>query len=67
MKLFLGISALLFSLLSFASASVDAPASKQACIVGKPKCVKFVIKMAHRYKPLAKQYNHDAMTLLMIF
>lgn len=66
MKLFLVTSTLLLSLSPFASASVHAPTSKQACIVGKPKCVEFVIKeMADRYKPLAKQCDHDALFALI--
>jgi hypothetical protein len=64
-KLFLGTFALLLSLSSVTVASVHEPTSKQACIVGKPKCVKFVIKeMEHRYKPLAKQCDHDALFAL---
>lgn len=64
-KPFLGTFALLLSLSSVTLASVHEPTSKQACRVGKPKCVEFVIKeMEHRYKPLAKQCDHDALFAL---
>lgn len=64
-KLLLGTLALILSLSSVTLASVHEPTSKQACRVGKPKCVEFVIKeMEHRYKPLAKQCDHDALFAL---
>lgn len=65
-KLILGSVLLLLALPSFTLASGNQPTSKKACEVGKPKCVGFVIKeMERRYKPLAKQCDHNALFALI--
>ncbi len=64
-RLFLSSAVLLLTLPSFALASVPEPTAKKACKLGQPKCVEFVIKeMEHRYQPLAKQCDHDALFAL---
>ena len=64
-NLFLGSAVLLLTLPSIALASVPALTSKKVCKVGDPKCVEIVIKtMERRYKPLAKQCDHDAVFAL---
>lgn len=56
---------LLLTLPGVTLASVHEPVSKKVCEVGKPKCVELVIKeMERRYKPLAKQCDHDALFAL---
>lgn len=56
---------LLLTLPGMALANEYKPTSTKACQLGKPKCVKFVIKeMQRRYKPLAKQCDHDAVFAL---
>lgn len=46
-------------------ASIRELTPKRACQVGKPRCVEFVIKeMERRYKPLAKQCDHNALFAL---
>lgn len=61
-KLFLQSAVLLLAIPGVALASVHEPTSKKVCEVGEPKCVEFVIKeMERRYKPLAKQCDHDAL------
>lgn len=62
---FLGNLVLLLNLPGIAVASKYKPTSTKACQFGKPKCVEFVIKeMQRRYKPLAKQCNHNALFAL---
>ena len=63
MKFFVVMSAVLLLMLpGFAPALALEPTSKNACEVGKPNCVELVIKkMEQRYKPLAKQCDHDAL------
>lgn len=64
-KLFLYSIVLFLTLPGVALASIREPTSKRACQVGKPKCVEFVIKeMERRYKPLARQCNHNALFAL---
>lgn len=64
-NLFLGSAVLLLTLPSIALASVPALTSKKVCKVGEPKCVEIVIKtMERRYKPLAKQCDHNAVFAL---
>ena len=57
---------LLLTLPGVAPASAYEPTSKQVCFVGKPKCVEFVIReMERRYRPLAKQCDHNALFALI--
>lgn len=71
-SLFLGSAVFLltFSPFTLASDRLQHHAYRQltntkACEVGKPKCVELVIKeMEQRYKPLAKQCDHDALFAL---
>ena len=63
-KLFLH-TVLLLTLSGLPSANAHEPTSKRACFVGEPKCVKFVIKkMERRYRPLARQCDHNALFAL---
>ncbi len=56
---------LLLTLSGLPSANAHEPTSKRACFVGEPKCVKFVIKkMERRYRPLARQCDHNALFAL---
>lgn len=62
----IGSAVLLFSLAGFIPTNASELTSKKACEVGKPKCVVFVIKkMERRYKPLARQCDHDALFALV--
>lgn len=64
-KLFLYSVLLSLTLPGVALASIHEPTSKRACQVGKPKCVELVIKeMERRYKPLARQCDHNALFAL---
>ncbi len=46
-------------------ASIREPTSKKVCEVGKPRCVELVIKeMERRYKPLARQCDHNVLFAL---
>lgn len=61
-NLFLQSAVLLLTLAGLPSANAHEPTSKRACFMGQPKCVEFVIKkMERRYRPLARQCDHDAL------
>lgn len=64
-KLFLRVAVLFLVLQGLAPANAQELASKKVCERGVPKCVVFVIReMQRRYKPLAKQCDHDAIFAL---
>lgn len=64
-RLFLYSILLSLALPGVALASIREPTSKRACQVGKPRCVEFVIKeMERRYKPLARQCDHNILFAL---
>ena len=64
-NLFLQSAVLLLILGWLPSANAHEPTSKRACFVGEPKCVEFVIKkMERRYRPLARQCDHDVLFAL---
>lgn len=62
-KIFLHSAAvLLLTLPGVVLASVHEPTSTKVCQAGEPECLKLVIKeMERRYKPLAKQCDHNAL------
>jgi len=66
MKKFLLVSAgFCLSLEAFTPANAQELTSKKVCELGKPQCVTRVIReMKQRYKPLARQCDHDAVFAL---
>ncbi len=66
MKTLFLVAALLFlSPEAFTSANAQELTSKKICELGKPRCINLVIReMQRRYKPLARQCDHDAVFAL---